>query len=99
MDEVAKLLGDASLSDALSIDSKTDGIIAFEDADEADAFRNMLEADGHLHVQVAEVDSHALFRVREESRGIVVLMGQGDLTPTPGDLAAALRGKRSFDEL
>lgn len=99
MDELAGVLGDPRLSEALSLDARTDGIVAFDTAAEADSFRNMLEADGHLDVGVVEVDSHALFRAREESKGVVVLLGQGDMTPTPAQLAAALRGHRAFDEL
>jgi hypothetical protein len=98
MDEIAKLLHSPLLASSISFDIARDGVVTFEDAGEAQSFRNMLEADGYHGVLVLEVDSHDLFLALAQTKGVVVLMGQGDVMPTPAQLAGALRGQRMFED-
>jgi hypothetical protein len=100
MDDLARLLGASHLADNLSVDVMRDGVVAFEHPAGASAYRDLLEADGHLDVLVSEIDSHTLFRTLLQARSsLVVLMHCQAAPPAPARLAAALRQKRAFEDL
>lgn len=100
MDDLADMLGAPHLAGSLSVQVMRDGVVAFVDAKGASAFRDLLEADGHLEVLVSEIDSHSLFRTLSDTRSsLVVLMHSERAPPAPARLAAALRQKRAFEEL
>jgi hypothetical protein len=100
-DELAEVLGNPNLSESFAMQVMKDGVVLFECPEKAEAFRNMLEAAGHLQVFVSEINSHAIFRALEDVDGLVVLVGKGgdDFMPTPAELAAALRQKPAFEDL
>lgn len=52
-------------------------------------------------VTVAEVDSHKLFRLASDSKALVVLVIEGEEgeLPAPFQLAAALKGKKAWDDM
>jgi hypothetical protein len=100
-DDLARVVGNARLATSFRIDVMRDGVVAFSDPARGAAFRNLLEAAGHLEVLVSEVDSHALFReaTGPGRGGVVVLVADEGHLPSPAQLAAALRRKRSFEDL
>jgi hypothetical protein len=100
-DDLAEVVGNARLATSFRIEVMRDGVAAFSDPARAAAFRNLLVADGHLEVLVSEVDSDALFReaTGPGRGGVVVLMADEGYLPRPAQLAAALRRKRSFEDL
>lgn len=97
-DGLAALLG-ADVAGRISVQHMRDGVVAFEDVAEIDGYRDALEAAGRVDVTTSRIDSHALFRAVGDTQGVVVLMGQGEVSPTPAELAAALRRKVAFDDL
>lgn len=50
-------------------------------------------------VVLAEVDSHKLFRMVSDVRGLVVLLPHGTDIPAPYQLAASLKKKKSWDSM
>lgn len=96
--ELAALLG-ADVASRLSVQHMADGVVTFEEAAAVDGYRDALEAGGNLSVTTSRIDSHELFRAVGDAMGVVVLMGQGEVYPTPAELAAALRRKVAFDDL
>ena len=99
--DLAKLLGNAQLEHSFSVEVMRSGVVAFAQPERATAFRDLLEADGHVQVLISEMASHTLFleAVGSGRSGVVVLMADEGYLPTPAQLAAALRHKRSFEDL
>ena len=79
-------------SHLIAVSEMLDGVVVFQDERSADAFGEMLEADGHTGIGCAQCNSHELFRMTSESRAVVVLCtaAAADL-PRPEELAAVLR--------
>jgi hypothetical protein len=88
-------------SPLISCGAVVDGVVVFEDDEDAEAYGQMLAAGGAGGgggVSVARCDSHELFRAVREARGVVVLLRAGCEVPPPHQLAAALRGQTAFDD-
>ncbi|KAF6266784.1 hypothetical protein COO60DRAFT_1473496 [Scenedesmus sp. NREL 46B-D3] len=98
-DAVAKLLKKQHLSDVLEVAEMRDGVVAFEDAADADRFAGKLEEEGNSQVMIAEVDSHKLFRMVSDVRALVVLLRGGADIPAPYQLAASLKKTTSWDSM
>lgn len=52
-----------------------------------------------LQVMVAEVDSHKVFRMVSDAKGLAVLLLEGASIPAPYQLAASLKKQQSLDAL
>ena len=96
--EMSQVLNMPQLMSMVNVDHMREGVVCFEDIEEASEYLELLEDVGHLDVVVIEVDSHELFRMTRDVDAVVVLMGQGDLLPRPHQLAAALGGRASMDD-
>ncbi|CAL5227825.1 g10853 [Coccomyxa viridis] len=98
--EISRVLGKKRPdgSALLSVSELRDGIVTFEDPDDAERYGNLLEAEGRLEVLVARVDSHELFRASQGVRSVVVLLRKGCHLPLPEQLSSALRSKRSLED-
>eukprot|EP00879_Flechtneria_rotunda_P002367 GHRR01002562.1.p1 GENE.GHRR01002562.1~~GHRR01002562.1.p1 ORF type:complete len:281 (+),score=54.76 GHRR01002562.1:112-954(+) len=96
---LAKLLKKQHLAEALEVADMHDGVVLFEDDQDADRFASMLEEEGHSQVMLAEVHSHKLFRLATDAGALVVLLPRGSSIPAPYQLAASLKQKRSWDSL
>lgn len=83
----------------IQVTEMRDGVVVFENAGDAERFGSWLEADGQQKVQLAEVNSHALFRMVGDTRGVAVLLRENCDLPMPDELAASVRGQRSWEEL
>jgi hypothetical protein len=100
-DELTRVLGGRRRPDGsplIRCGALVDGIVAFEDAEAADAYGAALEAASGARHAVARVDSFELFRGAADARGAVVLMRRGAAAPAPHRLAAALRGQLALEE-
>ncbi|CAK0750131.1 hypothetical protein CVIRNUC_001966 [Coccomyxa viridis] len=98
--ELSRVLGKrrADGSPLLSVSELRDGIVTFEDGDDAERYGNLLEADGHMEVLVARADSHELFRAAQGVHSLVILLRSGCHLPLPEQLSAALRSKGSWED-
>ena len=87
-------------SNLISFQTLRDGVVAFEDALDAERYGSYLEADGHPAVSIACCDSHKLFRAVQDVHAVVVyLRRQPEASlPLPDQLATSLRGKKSLEE-
>lgn len=111
MSDIDKIMGSVGhLADKISVQTMRNGAVAFEDEAAASVFRDHLEAEGHLDVLLSDIDSHSLFRTMQDARSVVVLLRSGGsagsgsdggvgFVPTPAQLAAELRQKRSLEEM
>ena len=49
-------------------------------------------------VQLAEVDSHEMFRQVQDVKGAVVLLREGGYVPLPSELKPSLLGKNAMED-
>lgn len=78
--------------------SLVDGVVAFEDEDQADEYGQIVRGlkNGNVAVHVAEHDSHDLFRNVQEAKGVVVVIRKDAIkVPNMQQLAAVLRNPDS----
>lgn len=85
------MLGKPHLAGQFDVARLVDGLVAFECGEAAAGFAAELEALGYITPQVAESDSHKLFREVGEVRGLVVYFERGAFVPPPQELAALLQ--------
>ena len=85
-------------STLIRVEEMQDGVVAFEDEDDAQTFATLLEADSASDVAIVRGDSHVLFRTVAEVSACVVLLRSGVDIPQPQQLAVSLRGQKSIEE-
>lgn len=99
MSDLATMLAMPDLATSMTSEILHEAVLCFDDEADAAAFSDALFAERGQAVDLAAVDSHALFRMTSESRAAVVLVGLVDgCLPRPSELMAELRQKRSWDE-
>ncbi|CAD7699879.1 unnamed protein product [Ostreobium quekettii] len=96
--ELAQMFRGSSADEFLSVGEVLDGVVAFQNQDDAQRFSDNLEAEGYTEVMIAIVDSHELFRNTREVKAVVVAMRNTGHLPFPSELAASLNSKRPLDD-
>eukprot|EP00899_Mesostigma_viride_P022880 jgi/Mesvir1/3777/Mv08224-RA.1 len=79
----------------LTVADIREGLLAFEELDDAERYNVLLEADGHANLIVAEVESSELFSIAQKARHLVILFRQGASLPLPDHLAQSLKARNS----
>ncbi|GAQ86950.1 hypothetical protein KFL_003220120 [Klebsormidium nitens] len=84
---------------SMHVDTVSEGILVFEDEDEATRFCGLLETDGRQDLSVVETDAPGLFSLCQRSKAVAILFRQGVMPPLPDRLQRALRARKfSLDD-
>eukprot|EP00850_Spirogloea_muscicola_P013483 SM000091S24641 [mRNA] locus=s91:466422:467975:- [translate_table: standard] len=78
----------------MHVEDVREGVLVFEDENEAAEYCNLLDGGGHNCLGIAEVDASDVFAMCQKSRALAVLFRKGNTPPQPDRLKRTLTARK-----
>eukprot|EP01026_Neomeris_dumetosa_P048309 TRINITY_DN4179_c0_g1_i3.p2 TRINITY_DN4179_c0_g1~~TRINITY_DN4179_c0_g1_i3.p2 ORF type:complete len:275 (-),score=32.68 TRINITY_DN4179_c0_g1_i3:303-1127(-) len=96
--ELAQLFRNSSSAQFIEVSQMKDGVLLFEDLEQAELYADMLEEEALTRVLITEVDSHELFKMVTSVKAVVIGLKVDSFVPHPYELVSSLKRNKSVDE-